>query len=141
MKYMHTIGLQIAGLYCQPFFSQFSKAKTSKGHFQSQIDHSTQGKPLKKASRRPREQNASLCSGRVHTQDWLWSAAWPQVLYSFPLQNPDLLNKWLAKMKRKGFVPTKSSRLCSGHFLDTCFQEDLYAKYVGVAKFLNVEPT
>ena len=32
----------------------------------SQIDHSTQGKPLKKASRRPREQNASLCSGRVH---------------------------------------------------------------------------
>ena len=38
---MHTIGLQIAGLYCQPFFSQFSKAKTSKGHFQSQIDHST----------------------------------------------------------------------------------------------------
>ena len=69
MKYMHTIGLQIAGLYCQPIFSQFSKAKTSKGHFQSQIDHSTQGKPLKKASRRPREQNASLCSGRVHTQD------------------------------------------------------------------------
>ena len=136
---MHTIGLEIAGLYCQPFFSQFSKAKPSKGHFQSQIDHSTQGKPLKKASRRPREQNASLCSGRVHTQDWLWSAAWPQV--SFPLQNPDLLNKWLAKMKRKGFVPTKSSQLCSGHFLDTCFQEDLYAKYVGVAKFLNVEPT
>ena len=38
--------------------------------------------------------------------------------YSFPLQNPDLLNKWLAKVKRKGFVPTKSSRLCSGHFLD-----------------------
>ena len=66
MKYMHTIGLQIAGLYCQPFFSQFSKAKTSKGHFQSQIAHSTQGKPLKKASRRPREQNAGLCSGRVH---------------------------------------------------------------------------
>ena len=31
--------------------------------------------------------------------------------YSFPLQNPDLLNKWLAKMKRKGFVPTKSSQL------------------------------
>ena len=61
--------------------------------------------------------------------------------YSFPLQNPDVLNKWLAKMKRKGFVPTKSSRLCSGHFLDTCLQEDLYAKYVGVAKFLNVEPT
>ena len=60
---------------------------------------------------------------------------------SFLLQNPDLLNKWLAKMKRKGFVPTKSSQLCSGHFLDTCFQEDLYAKYVGVAKFLNVEPT
>ena len=67
VKYMYTIGLQIAGLYCQPFFSQFSKAKTSKGHFQSQIDHSTQGKPLKKASRRPREQNASLCSGRVTT--------------------------------------------------------------------------
>ena len=66
MKYMHAIGLQIAGLYCQPFFSQFSKAKTSKGHFQSQIDYSTQGKPLQKASRRPREQNASLCSGRVH---------------------------------------------------------------------------
>ena len=46
------------------FFSQFSKAKPSEGQFQSQIDHSTQGKPLKKASRRPREQNASLCSGR-----------------------------------------------------------------------------
>ena len=50
-------------LYCQPFSSQLSKAKTSEGHFQSQIDHSTQGKPLKKASRRPREQNC-LCSGR-----------------------------------------------------------------------------
>ena len=49
-------------LYCQPFSSQLSKAKTSEGHFQSQIDHSTQGKPLKKASRRPREQNASLYS-------------------------------------------------------------------------------
>ena len=137
MQYMHTIGLQIADLYCQPFFSQFSKAKTSKGHFQSQIDHSTQGKPLKKASRRPREQNAAVgCtrrtgSGQQHGHRF----------YSFPLQNPDLLNKWLAKMKRKGFVPTKSSRLCSGHGLDTCFQEDLYAKYVGVAKFLNVEPT
>ena len=45
------------------FSSQLSKAKTSEGHFQSQIDHSTQGKPLKKASRRPREQNC-LCSGR-----------------------------------------------------------------------------
>ena len=66
VKYLYTIGLQLAGLYCQPFFSQFSKAKTSEGQFQSQIDHSTQGKPLKKASRRPREQNASLCSGRVH---------------------------------------------------------------------------
>ena len=64
------------------FFLAIFKAKTSKGHFQSQIDHSTQGKPLKKASRRPREQNASLCSGRVHTQDWLWSTAWPQQMAS-----------------------------------------------------------
>ena len=64
----HTESTQIAGYraYCQPFSSQLSKAKTSEGQFQSQIDHSTQGKPLKKASRRPREQNASLCSGRVH---------------------------------------------------------------------------
>ena len=60
---MYTIGLQIADLYCQPFFSQFQQFFQ---HFQSQIDHSTQGKTLKKASRRPREQNASLCSGRVH---------------------------------------------------------------------------
>ena len=49
----------------------------------SQIDHSTQGKPLKKASRRPREQNASLYglyrnrptreAGRPPRADWVAS--------------------------------------------------------------------
>ena len=119
VKYMHTIGLQIAGLYCQPFFSQFSKAKTSKGHFQSQIDHSTQGKPLKKASRRPREQNASLCSGRVHTQDCVWSAAWrlrphkefPAVFgtlfgYLFP-------GGLVRKVRRCGEVPQRRAQVTS----------------------------
>ena len=54
--------------------------------------------------------------------------------YSFPLKKPDLLKKWLANMERTSFVPTKSSRLCSAHFLDSCYKEDLYAKYMGVAE-------
>ncbi|XP_060771015.1 uncharacterized protein LOC132881935 isoform X3 [Neoarius graeffei] len=57
-----------------------------------------------------------------------------RTFYGFPLKKPDLLKKWLVNMNRPGFVPTTNSRLCSAHFLDTCFKEDLYAKYVGVTE-------
>lgn len=42
-------------------------------------------------------------------------------IFSFPLKNKECTSKWLENIKRKGFVPTKYSRLCSKHFLPTDF--------------------
>ena len=37
--------------------------------------------------------------------------------HQFPLQNNDLCKKWIIAMKRDKFVPTKTSYICSSHFL------------------------
>ena len=51
--------------------------------------------------------------------------------HAFPLRrDKDLLRQWLEKMGRKDFVPTKDSRLCWDHFLPSCFEEDLFARYI-----------
>lgn len=42
-------------------------------------------------------------------------------LHKFPLQNPDLLKQWLAKISRKNFTPTIHSRVCSLHFMNCDF--------------------
>ena len=36
--------------------------------------------------------------------------------HKFPLNDPELLQKWLSKLSRKDFAPTVHSRLCSKHF-------------------------
>jgi hypothetical protein len=41
--------------------------------------------------------------------------------YSFPLNDEARLRQWLHAMKRKGFRPTKYSKLCSEHFKETDF--------------------
>ena len=51
--------------------------------------------------------------------------------HQYPLNDKDLLDDWLNNVKRKGFKPTVHSTLCSKHFEDACFEEDLYKKYVG----------
>ena len=43
--------------------------------------------------------------------------------FKFPT-DPLLLKKWLVKIKRANFKPTKHSRLCAVHFETTCFERD-----------------
>ena len=42
-------------------------------------------------------------------------------MHQFPLQDRPLLQKWLRKISRQDFVPSKNSKLCSLHFTDDCF--------------------
>ena len=42
-------------------------------------------------------------------------------MHQFPLQDQPLLQKWLRKISRQDFVPSKNSKLCSLHFTDDCF--------------------
>ncbi|KAF0737202.1 THAP domain-containing protein 1-like, partial [Aphis craccivora] len=42
--------------------------------------------------------------------------------YLFPLKNPNLLSQWLKEVRRKNFVPSKYSIICSEHFIDTDYQ-------------------
>ena len=42
-------------------------------------------------------------------------------LHKFPMQNPDLLKKWLDNLSRANFVPSKNSRVCSKHVEEGCF--------------------
>ena len=51
--------------------------------------------------------------------------------HRFPLNSTKLLDKWLQNVNRDGYKPTKTATLCSEHFEPDCFEEDLYAKYMG----------
>ncbi|XP_069697024.1 THAP domain-containing protein 1-like isoform X5 [Periplaneta americana] len=42
-------------------------------------------------------------------------------LHKFPLENPELLSKWLSAVKRYNFIPSIHHRLCSVHFTQSCF--------------------
>ena len=42
-----------------------------------------------------------------------------RLLISFPLKRGDILKKWIHAVRRKNFVPTKHSRICSEHFVET----------------------
>ena len=43
--------------------------------------------------------------------------------FSFPKEN-DLRRKWIVKVKRQDWSPTKYSKLCSDHFDNSCFISD-----------------
>ncbi|XP_045467860.1 peroxynitrite isomerase THAP4-like [Harmonia axyridis] len=49
--------------------------------------------------------------------------------FSFPFKNPELLNKWIAAIKRKNWVPKAHSRICSVHFTKSDYQIRPGAKY------------
>ncbi|XP_032877360.1 THAP domain-containing protein 1 isoform X2 [Amblyraja radiata] len=42
----------------------------------------------------------------------------------FPLKRPELCKKWLAAVRRRNFIPTKNSNLCSEHFTLDCFRKN-----------------
>ena len=44
--------------------------------------------------------------------------------FSFPEKNP-LRQCWINKVRRKNWKPSKSSKLCSKHFEDSCFVQNL----------------
>ncbi|XP_028302164.1 THAP domain-containing protein 3-like [Gouania willdenowi] len=50
--------------------------------------------------------------------------------HAFPLNNPALCKQWVKNVGREDFIPSKTSRLCSAHFEESCFQVDMYAKYL-----------
>lgn len=45
--------------------------------------------------------------------------------FSFPLKDEKRCKEWVRRMKRKDFVPTAASRLCSDHFSPDSFTENL----------------
>ena len=43
-------------------------------------------------------------------------------IFRFPLDNAELLQKWIAAINVKDFVANKKSLLCSDHFEEDCFR-------------------
>lgn len=43
------------------------------------------------------------------------------VYYRFP-RDPELQRHWILATKRKGFIPSKTSTLCSAHFEESVFE-------------------
>uniref|UniRef100_A0A1I8H379 THAP-type domain-containing protein n=1 Tax=Macrostomum lignano TaxID=282301 RepID=A0A1I8H379_9PLAT len=41
--------------------------------------------------------------------------------HAFPLNDPQLMTEWLRRIRREHYAPTKESRLCSAHFLESDF--------------------
>ena len=50
--------------------------------------------------------------------------------HSFP-QDSKRSAVWTSKVNRKDWTPSSYTKICSEHFDDDCFEEDLYHKYVG----------
>ena len=50
--------------------------------------------------------------------------------FSFPKETV-VLKQWIKKCGRTGWNPTKYSTLCSVHFEEDCFEEDMYHKLMG----------
>ena len=48
--------------------------------------------------------------------------------FRLPLKNKALLEKWLAKLRLEDPPLKETSRLCSAHFTDDCFERDLKAE-------------
>lgn len=50
--------------------------------------------------------------------------------HTFPLSDKKLLSAWLARIRRKDFMPNKHSRICSEHFDANCYERDLQSEFV-----------
>ena len=57
----------------------------------------------------------------------------------FPLDNPELLTKWLVAMRRDHWTPTKTSYMCSQHFLPTDYTDAPFSQHLSKSsrKFLK----
>ncbi len=44
--------------------------------------------------------------------------------YRFPHKKPDLLEKWISAIRRKNWLPTQHSCICSEHFQASCFHDE-----------------
>jgi len=49
--------------------------------------------------------------------------------FSFPLKDPERLEKWLLAIGRKGFTATKFSKICSDHFVYDDFKSNVGGSY------------
>ncbi|XP_065218821.1 peroxynitrite isomerase THAP4-like isoform X2 [Planococcus citri] len=58
-----------------------------------------------------------------------WSRDSPIHFHKFPFRSRSLCEKWVRALKRKDFVPTKASLVCSDHFRD-----DDYVERAGLTK-------
>lgn len=47
---------------------------------------------------------------------------------TFPLNDEICCQKWVQAVRRKGFVPSKYSRLCSKHFIEKYFKSNVRAQ-------------
>jgi len=56
---------------------------------------------------------------------------------SCPIETPDLLSQWLAKLNLRNWQPTKNSIICSDHFI----QENFYRTSQTVRLLANAVPT
>ncbi|XP_064601179.1 THAP domain-containing protein 1-like [Liolophura sinensis] len=71
--------------------------------------------------------SASGCTNR--TDGGIHNVPRDLSFHAFPLRNEELLKQWRHNLGRPDFTPTKASKLCSAHFLPSCFKEDVYGKY------------
>jgi len=51
------------------------------------------------------------------------------VFPQFPLKNPERNATWIKAVGRKGFIPTKNSRLCNNHFVKSDFKNPVGGSY------------
>uniref|UniRef100_A0AAV2IX99 THAP domain-containing protein 1 n=1 Tax=Knipowitschia caucasica TaxID=637954 RepID=A0AAV2IX99_KNICA len=62
-------------------------------------------------------------------------------LFRFPLNEKKRLAQWVAKVRRKNWVPSSNSRLCAAHFAEECFLVKGGKDHTYASKFENVELT
>ena len=50
-------------------------------------------------------------------------------VFRFPLNNQELLSRWLEQMRRTFWYPESTSHICSRHFTPDCFRQYLSGQY------------
>lgn len=50
-------------------------------------------------------------------------------VFRFPLNNQELLSRWLEQMRRTFWYPESTSYICSRHFTPDCFRQYLSGQY------------
>jgi len=53
------------------------------------------------------------------------------LFHRFPEKNREALEQWILKCRRKDPINTKNARICSEHFLNTDYEEDLKSRLLG----------